>query len=128
MNIFTDEIKSVIDLIKAFPTEDSCMKYLEKIRWNGVVVSPFDMSSKVYKCKGYNYRCKNTGKYFNEVKDYFKLDNVSFMKFSIDRFKCYRKIVSNGISGAENCTKYIEDNFSYCDDYLKYIEKNHLQY
>ena len=65
MNIFTDEIKSVIDLIKAFPTEDSCMKYLEKIRWNGVVVSPFDMSSKVYKCKGYNYRCKNTGKYFN---------------------------------------------------------------
>ena len=57
--------KSVLDLLKAFPDEQSCIKHLEEIRWNGNVVSPFDSTSKVYKCKGDKYRCKNTGKYFN---------------------------------------------------------------
>lgn len=57
--------KSVIDLVKAFPTETSCLEYLELFRWNGVVVSPFDESSKVYKCTNNRYKCKNSGKYFN---------------------------------------------------------------
>lgn len=59
------EFKSVFDLIKAFPTEQSCIDHLEKLQWNGNVVSPFDPSSKVYKCAGNKYKCKNTGKYFN---------------------------------------------------------------
>ncbi|MGC4057134.1 MAG: IS1595 family transposase [Chitinophagaceae bacterium] len=59
------EFKSVIELVKAFPDEDTCVKHLEQLRWNGNVVSPFDPSSKVYVCKGNKYRCKNTGKYFN---------------------------------------------------------------
>lgn len=28
-------------------------------------ISPYDETSKGYKCKGNNYKCKNTGKYFN---------------------------------------------------------------
>ncbi len=48
-----------------FPDEDSCIRYFEKIRWKDGVVSPFDPSSKVYKCKGNKYRCRNTGKYFD---------------------------------------------------------------
>ena len=56
---------SIIDIVKAFPTEQSCIEHLESLRWNGNVVSPFDATSKVYKCKGNKYRCKNTGKYFN---------------------------------------------------------------
>lgn len=59
------EFKSIFDLLKAFPTEQSCVNHLEKLRWNGNVVSPFDESSKVYKCAGNKYKCKNTGKYFN---------------------------------------------------------------
>lgn len=59
------EFKSVIELIKAFPTEQVCIDHLEELRWNGNVVSPFDETSKVYKCAGNKYRCKNTGKYFN---------------------------------------------------------------
>lgn len=59
------EFNSIIDLIKAFPTEQSCINHLELLRWNGNVVSPFDSTSKVYKCKGNNFRCKNTGRYFN---------------------------------------------------------------
>lgn len=57
--------KSISDLLKAFPDEETCIKHLEALRWNGNVVSPFDETSKVYVCKGNKYRCKNTGKYFN---------------------------------------------------------------
>lgn len=61
---FNKEVKSVLDLIKAFPTEQSCIEHLEQIRWNGKIVSPFDAISKVYKTKN-GYQCKNTGKNFN---------------------------------------------------------------
>jgi len=63
--MFNKEVKSVLDLIKAFPTQQSCIDHLELLRWNGNVVSPFDETSKVYNCKGNKYKCKNTGKYFN---------------------------------------------------------------
>ncbi len=56
---------SVIQLIKAFPNEQTCIDHLTDLRWNGNVISPFDPASKVYKCAGNKYRCKNTGKYFN---------------------------------------------------------------
>ncbi|MBS1642771.1 MAG: IS1595 family transposase [Bacteroidetes bacterium] len=57
--------KSIFDLLKAFPNEQSCINHLEEIRWAGIVVSPFDENSKVYKCANNKYKCKNTGKYFN---------------------------------------------------------------
>lgn len=59
------EFKSIFDLLKAFPTEQSCIDHLERLQWGGVPVSPFDASSKVYNCAGNKYKCKNTGKYFN---------------------------------------------------------------
>lgn len=59
------EFKSIFDLLKAFPDEQSCIDHLERLRWNGEPVSPFDETSKVYSCKGNKYKCKSTGKYFN---------------------------------------------------------------
>jgi transposase-like protein len=59
------EFKSIFDLLKAFPTEQSCIEHLEKLMWDGNPVSPFDPTSKVYKCAGIKYKCKSTGKYFN---------------------------------------------------------------
>ena len=59
------DFKSILDLIKAFPDEQSCVDQLESLYWNGNPVSPFDSTSKVYKCKDNKYKCKNTGKYFN---------------------------------------------------------------
>jgi transposase-like protein len=59
------EFKSIIDLLKAFPDEQSCIDHLTELRWHGNVVSPLDPTSKVYACAGNKYRCKNTGKYFN---------------------------------------------------------------
>ena len=73
-NMFNKEVKSVIDLIKAFPDDQTCIAHLETIRWNGNVVSPFDATSKVYKTKA-GYQCKNTGKNFN-VKTNTLFDNT----------------------------------------------------
>lgn len=72
--MFNENIKSIIDLVKAFPTEQSCINHLEITRWNGNIISPFDSASKVYRCKDNKYQCKNTGKYFN-VKTGSMFDN-----------------------------------------------------
>jgi len=73
--MFNKEVNSIIDLINAFPNEQTCVDHLEKIRWNENVVSPFDITSKVYNCKGNRYKCKSTGKYFN-VKTNTLFDNT----------------------------------------------------
>lgn len=59
------EIDYIKEIYDRFPNEQSCIDHLEWLRWNGKVVSPFDSSSVVYKCKDNKYRCKNTGKYFS---------------------------------------------------------------
>lgn len=69
------DFNSIIELVKTFPDEQSCINHLEEIRWANGVISPFDSSSKIYKCKDNKYRCKNTGKYFN-VKTNTLFDNT----------------------------------------------------
>jgi transposase-like protein len=54
-----------MEIENVFNAEADCVQYLETIRWNGKVISPFDPESKVYKCANNRYRCRNTGKYFN---------------------------------------------------------------
>lgn len=63
--MFNGDFKSIIELIKVFKDEQTCIQHLEELRWGGNVVSPFDPNSKVYNCAGNKYKCKNTGKYFN---------------------------------------------------------------
>lgn len=65
MRNFTLKFNSLFDLRAAFPTEKSCIRFLEQIRWNGNIISPFDPTSKVYKRNDGSYRCKNSGKNFN---------------------------------------------------------------
>ena len=67
--MFNKEVKSAIDLIQAFPTEQDCIDHLEILRWKGNVVSLFDPTSKVDNCKGNLYKCKETGKYFKVKTD-----------------------------------------------------------
>ena len=69
------DFNSILELLQAFPDEQSCIDHLEALRWNGNIVSPFDPSSKVYDCKGNKYKCKSTGKYFN-VKTNTIFDNT----------------------------------------------------
>lgn len=63
-NTITNNFKSILEIQNAFRTNKDCIKFLEDLIWDGVVVSPFDKSSKVYKCKNGRYKCKNTGRYF----------------------------------------------------------------
>lgn len=70
------DFNTILDLLSAFPDEQSCIARLESLRWeSGQIVSPFDSSSKVYKCANNRYRCKNTSKYFN-VKTATLFDNT----------------------------------------------------
>ena len=59
------DFTSIKELKTTFPDELSCLLHLEKLRWNGHIISPFDPASKVYTCSEHRYRCRNTGKYFN---------------------------------------------------------------
>lgn len=55
----------LLNFMSAFPDEESCVKYFEKLRWGDKVISPFDATSKVYKCANGKYKCRNSGKYFD---------------------------------------------------------------
>lgn len=56
---------TILNLSDIFPDEESCIRYFEKMRWEDKVISPYDASSKVYKCGNGKYKCKNTGRYFD---------------------------------------------------------------
>lgn len=92
------EFKSIFDLIKAFPTEQSCIDHLERLQWNGVPVSPFDADSKVYKCAGNKYKCKTTGKYFNvRTKTVFDNTKIPLQKWflALYVFSSHKKGISS---------------------------------
>lgn len=61
------QFKSLLDLLRTFPDEQSCIDYLEKKRWPEGVKSPFDSESKVYRCAGNKFKCKRTGKKFSVI-------------------------------------------------------------
>ncbi|MDQ1095190.1 MULTISPECIES: IS1595 family transposase [Chryseobacterium] len=80
--MFNTNIKSVFELTQIFATEQDCIDYLEIMKWSKVPISPFDATSKVYKCKNNQYRCKNTGKYFNvKTGTLFENSKISLRKW-----------------------------------------------
>jgi len=93
------EFRSILDLMKAFPTEQDCVNHLEKLRWSdGVVISPFDETSKVYKCSHNRYKCKSTGKYFNvKVGTIFEDTKVPLIKWfmALYIFSSHKKGISS---------------------------------
>lgn len=96
--MITQDFATVFDLFDAFPTEQSCIEHLELLRWEGNIVSPFDASSTVYKCKDNKYRCKNTGKYFNvKTNTLFDSTKVSLRKWfaAIWLVTCHKRGVSS---------------------------------
>lgn len=79
--IIVTGFNSILELISKFPNQRSCIDHLESIIWGDDIVSPFDSSSKVYKCK-HGYKCKNTGKYFNvKIGTMFEGSNVRLQKW-----------------------------------------------
>lgn len=99
MNTF--KFNSLFYLLQAFPTEKSCIKYLELQRWeNDTPISPYDSTSKIYNRGDGMYRCKNTGKNFNlRIGAMFEGSKVPLRKW----FESIYLIVSNkkGISSIQ---------------------------
>lgn len=96
--MINQDFKSVLELIKAFPNEQSCIDHLEILRWDGNVISPFDSESTVYKCKDNKYRCKNTGKYFNvKTETIFDNTKIELQKWFLAIWICtsYKKGISS---------------------------------
>ena len=90
--------KSIHDFLAVFPDEQACVNHLEQIRWNGTIVSPFDETSKVYKCAGNKFKCKNTGKYFNaKTGTIFENTNIKLMKWflALYVFSSHKKGISS---------------------------------
>lgn len=59
------EFKSLADLHKRFPDEQSCRDYIEQLRWNGTPECPHCAHSKVYKYQnGRLYKCAKCRKQF----------------------------------------------------------------
>jgi len=92
------EFKNLSDLTTNLSPEQEFINCFEKLRWNGKIISPFDPTSKVYKCKNNKYKCKNTGKYFN-VKTGTALENSNiplrkwFLALSL--FSSHKKGISS---------------------------------
>lgn len=66
-----NSFNSLFELLEAFPTEQSCIEYLKKVRWGEKVKSPFSPGSKVYVCGNNTYLCKDTGRRFNVKREPF---------------------------------------------------------
>lgn len=90
--------KTLLDLTKTFPDETACIQHLETILWPNGPVSPFDAASKVYKCAGHRYKCKNTGKYFNvKVGTVFEDTKIPLVKWfmALYLFSSHKKGISS---------------------------------
>jgi len=61
------KFNTVFDFGDTFRCEQDCIDYLEELIWDKQPESPFDTTSKVYKCKNGKYKCKNTNKYFTVI-------------------------------------------------------------
>ena len=94
------EIHSIIDLVEKFPTDKSCMEYLESIRWKNGVVSPFEAKSKVYKCSNGRYKCRSSNRYFDvRTGTLFEDTKLSLRKWFIAIF--YVTVHKKGISSCQ---------------------------
>ena len=56
--MINQDFKSILELLKAFPDEQSCIDHLEAIRWNGNVVSPFDATLVLITIPNYKMKLK----------------------------------------------------------------------
>lgn len=94
------KLESLFDFLKSNPSEQDCIDYFEERRWKGNVISPFDPTSKVYKCKSRKnwYKCKNTNKYFTvKTGTIFRNSNLSLQKWFLALYllSTYKKGISS---------------------------------
>ena len=90
--------KSLFEFLNSHPTEQKCIKYLEKVIWKDKPISPFDPTSKVYKCANNRYKCKNTNKYFTvRTNTIFRNSKIPLQKWlwALYIFSSHKKGISS---------------------------------
>ena len=125
MNI--GKFSSLYDLSEAFPTEESCIKYLGQQRWvNSISVSLYDPMSKVYNRGDGMYRCKNTGKNFNvKIRTMFEDSKLPLRKWFVAIYEITSR--KKGISSIE-LSKRISVTYKTAKYPLQYIfRRNRLK-
>lgn len=70
------EFKSILDLLKAFPDEATCVAHPEELRWNGNVTSPFDPTSTVYSALVVNTSARTLANILTFVQEHY-LDQLT---------------------------------------------------
>lgn len=63
-----DTLRGLADFDKKFPDEQSCIEYLEKMRWNGAVVCPYCTNTSTCKVQeGKKHRCNKCKRNFTVI-------------------------------------------------------------
>ena len=104
--------------------ETHYIELLERIRWNGIVQSPFDPTSKVYRCAQHRYRCASTGKYFNvKTKTIFHNTKISIRQWFI-AVEAYQ---NNQNISAENIARVANTSLKTAYHILRKLKKYNVQ-
>ena len=76
---------NIVEVYKTFPTQDSCIEHLEKVKWNGKPVCPYCKSSKVSSApKEKRHHCNNCNTSFSvTVGTIFHKTKVDFQKWFV---------------------------------------------
>lgn len=93
------KFNNLIELLTYFKKEDTCKKYLEKVRWNGKLTCPYleCQHDKVYKCKG-RYKCVNCERIYSiKMGTIFEDSKISLQKWfaAIYLFTSHKKGISS---------------------------------
>lgn len=97
------EFKSLNDIRKRFPNNESCHQYLASRRWNGDVECPYCGSKDVKIKNSTEYRCNSCREVFNAITDTFMDGSkVSLVKWI---YATYLILKNEDISPKELCQK-----------------------
>lgn len=80
------DFDSLFDMLDYFDTEDACIDYLAKVRWNGVAECPYCANEKTYRLNGgrKNWKCASCRKQFSvRVGTIFEDSKISLRKWFV---------------------------------------------
>ena len=95
--------KSLLHFLRAIPTEQACIDYLEQCRWGGNITSPYDPTAKVWKLSDGYYKCSKTRKRFDvKTGTYLKHTKIPLLDWL---WSLYHFLSKKGISSCELARK-----------------------
>lgn len=73
-----------------FPTQESCLEFLEKVRWDGTPLCPYCHLDRISKMKRYRYHCNNCNSSFSvTVRTILHQNRIDLQKWFLAIFILY---------------------------------------